>query len=369
MKRVIVGMALCSIGCVEAKEETARCDGEAIICTIAGTGDQGYNHQNQAATDTDLNFPNAVALDGNGDLLINDSRNFLIRKLDGLNLMSVVGKVANTYAQTGPALNSPLYNVADMVVASDGLLYIVEGLGHQVSVVDLVAGELTVLAGVQAITTGFDEDEVAAEDAQFDSLSGIAVGDDGTVYLSDSGSNLIRALTPDNTVVTVAGADEEGFPIAADAGNDQDRLDSPQKLVFHDGTLYVADSGRHRIATVDVDTGSITNVIGTTDTRGYFGDGSAAEDALLSDPYGFAFNDAGRMIIADTGNDALRAVFADGTIDTVAGRGATGFAGDTEQSEGASLNGPMDIEYSTDGDVVFADTENAVVRRIDQPTW
>ena len=369
MNRFVVGMGLFSVGCVEAKEETARCDGEAIICTIAGTGDQGYNHQNQSATDTDLNFPNAVAFDGDGDLLINDSRNFLIRQLDGLNLMSVVGKVANTYAQTGPALNSPLYNVSDMVVAPDGRLFIVEGLGHQVSVVDLAAGELTVIAGIQAITTGFDETEVAAEDAQFDSLSGVAVGDDGTVYLSDSGSNLIRAITPDNTVITVAGADAEGFPIAADSEDDQNRLDAPQKLVFHEGTLYVADSGRHRIAAVDVETGAITNVIGTTDNRGYFGDGAAAEDALLSDPYGFAFNGAGRMIIADTGNDALRAVFADGTIDTVAGRGATGFAGDTETSEGASLHGPMDIEYAPDGDVVFADTENAVVRRIDQPTW
>ena len=65
----------------------------------------------------------------------------------------------------------------------------------------------------------------------------------------------------------------------------------------------------------------------------------------------------------------IEAVFPDGTIDTIAGRGATGFDGDTEASEGASLRSPRDVVYAPDGDVVFADTENAVVRRIDQPTW
>ena len=362
-------VCLAMMGCVEPKEETARCDGEAIICTIAGTGDQGYNHQNQTALDTDLNYPNALAWDADDRLLINDSRNYLIRRMDGEILTTVVGKVSNTYAQTGPALNSPLFTVSDMVVGPDDLLYFVEGQGHQVGVVDLAAGELTILAGVQAITDGFNEDEVAADEAEFDALSGIAVANDGTIYVADSGSNMIRAITADDRVITVAGADEEGFPIAADGEDDGNRLDSPQKLLLHEGVLYVADSGRHRIASVDTATGTITNVVGATDVRGYLGDGGPPEDAQLAGPYGFAFNSAGRMIIADTGNDALRAVFADGTIDTIAGRGATGFDGDTEASEGASLRSPRDVVYAPDGDVVFADTENAVVRRIDQPTW
>ena len=367
MTRIHTLLGLLAVGCVEEKEETARCDGETIICTIAGTGDQGYNHQNQAALDTDLYFPNALTLNGAGEILINDSRNFLVRHLDGDNLISVVGKVANTYAQTGPAIESPLYTVADITYGPDGLLYFVEGQGHQVGVVDLDAGELTVLAGIQAIDAGFNEGEVPVEEAEFDTLAGIAVADDGTIYVSDAAQGTIRAITTSDTVRTVAGADEEGFPISDEA--DPNRMVYPQKLVIHGGTLYVADSGRHRIASVDVSTGELTNAIGVTDTRGYMGDQYEASGAHLSDPYGFAFNDAGRMIIADTGNDALRAVFPDGTIDTIAGRDATGYSGDTEPSEGASLRGPMDVIYAPDGDVVFADTENAVIRRIDQPSW
>ena len=367
MKVLHMTMGLFVVGCVAEKEEDARCIGETIICTIAGTGDQGYNHQDQSALDTDLNFPNAVDFDGNGDLLINDSRNFLIRRLEGKNLISTVGKVANTYAQTGPALESPLFTVSDISVGPDGLLYIVEGQGHQVSVVDLDSSELTVLAGVQGISTGFNEGEVPLEEAEFDTLSGVAVGNDGTVYVADSTMGLVRAITTSDTVITVAGADEEGFPLT-DA-EDTNRLEAPQKLAFHDGTLYVADSGRHRIVSVNLDTGELTNVIGTTDVRGYMGDQYEASEAHLAEPFGIAFNDAGRMVIADTGNDALRAVFPDGTIDTVAGRGATGYDGDTEASEGASLNSPMDVAYTGDGDLVFADKGNAVVRRIDQPNW
>lgn len=367
MKVLHVTLSLFVVGCVGKKEEDARCTGETIICTIAGTGEQGYNHQDQSALDTDLNFPNAVDFDGNGDLLINDSRNFLIRRLEGKNLTSAVGKVANTYAQTGPALESPLFTVSDISVGPDGLLYVVEGQGHQVSVVDLASSELTVIAGIQGISTGFNEGEVPLEEAEFDTLSGVAVGDDGTIYVADSATNLVRAITTDDTVITVAGADEEGFPITDDT--DPNRLESPQKLAFHDGTLYVADSARHRIVSVNLNNGELTNVVGATDVRGYMGDQYEAVEAHLAEPYGFAFNADGRMIIADTGNDALRAVFPDGTIDTVAGRGATGYEGDTEASEGASLNSPMDVAYEPDGDLVFADKGNAVVRRISQPNW
>ena len=59
-----------------------------------GYGRPGYNHQNQTALDTDLNYPNAL-WDADDRLLINDSRNYLIRRMDGDILTTVVGKVSN----------------------------------------------------------------------------------------------------------------------------------------------------------------------------------------------------------------------------------------------------------------------------------
>ncbi|MAY79150.1 MAG: hypothetical protein CL930_11650 [Deltaproteobacteria bacterium] len=358
-----------TIGCIvkDDADENPRCSGETIICTIAGTGDAGYNVQNQQALDTDLNNPNALALDGFGNLLINDARNFLIRSLkdDGV-LESIVGKQNNTYAQEGPAIDSPLKDIADMTIGPDGMLYMVESQGQQILMVDLVSGELVVLAGSPG-EPGYDETDVAVEDGHFDVLTGIAVADDGTIYIADAGSNLIRSISTDGILSTVAGADEAGFPLI-DEG-DPNRFSEPQKMELHDGVLYVADTGRHRIVTVDLDTGELTNVIGDTDVRGYMGDGGDWSEAKLDSPYGFTFGSGGRMVIADSGNDAIRAVLTDGTIDTVSGRGVRGYAGDEGEAEPASLYLPLDVIYAEDGDLIFADGGNAVVRRIDQPNW
>jgi hypothetical protein len=348
-------------------DENPRCQGSTIICTIAGTGDAGYNIQNQQALDTDLNNPSALALDSSGRVLINDSRNFLVRRLDDDGVLrSVVGVHNNTYAQDGPATVSPLKDVTDMTIGPDGLLYMVESQGQQIVVVDLDESELTVLAGSPG-DPGFDETDVAVEDGHFDTLTGIAVADDGTIYVSDSGSAMIRSISPEGTLSTVAGADEEGFPLFDE--DEPNRLEDPQKLEIYDGQLYVADTGRHRIVTVDLDTGELTNVIGDTDVRGYMGDGSDWAEAKLDSPYGFTFGSGGRMVIADSGNDAVRAVLTDGTIDTISGRGARGYAGDEGLAEPASLYLPLDVIYVDDGDLILADGGNAVVRRIDQPDW
>ena len=79
--------------------------------------------------------------------------------------------------------------------------------------------------------------------------------------------------------------------------------------------------------------------------------------------------DGNRMRIADAGNHAVRSVLSDGTFDTVVGRGPTGYAGDGESAENASLRFPQDIAVGQDGDLLIADTNNAVIRWVANPTW
>ena len=136
----------------------------------------------------------------------------------------------------------------------------------------------------------------------------------GTIYLSDAGSNLIRAITPEYEVVTLAGDDADHFPLIDE--NDPNKLTEPQKLAIYGGELYVADTGRHRIVTVNTETGELTNVAGQTDAPGYQGDGGPLDQIFLDSPYSFTFNRYGSMLIADSGNDAIRAVLAGGVVDT-----------------------------------------------------
>jgi sugar lactone lactonase YvrE len=373
MKRQWFWMSGLLVGCVQkaVDDGNQRCNYDDVICTIAGKEGAGYNHQNQDALDTKLDDPNALAMDSSGRLLINDSRNFLIRRLEGDGILTtIVGRKEKTYATLGHSLDSALNVVVDMAIGPDGNLYMVESQGQQVIMVDMVYEELSIVAGSPGEPEpGFNEGDVSAENVSFSGLSGIAVSGNGTIYLSDAGENvnLVRAITSDGMVMTLAGEDENHFPIFDEAN--PNRLLQPQKIGLHDGQLYVADTGRHRIVTVDVATGALTNVAGQTDAPGYQGDGGTLNSISLDSPYAFAFGPDGRMLIADSGNDAIRGVLMNGTVDTVVGRGAGGFGGDEGPAEEASLDTPRDIMYAPDGSLMIADSYNARIRRVNEPGW
>ena len=378
MKAVSILLSSMLVACVEKPDDDVnqRCSMEGVICTIAGKDSAGYNHQNQDALDTKLNDPNALAIDTYGRLLINDSRNYFVRRLEDSGILStIVGTGEKTYARDGHPLDSPINAVADMAMGPDGNLYLVTSQGQNVIMVDMgsddsyLSQRLTVIAGSPGAgpEPGFNEGTVPVEDVYFNSLSGITVSGNGTIYLSDSGSNLIRAITPESEVVTVAGEDEDHFPLIDE--NDPNKLTGPQKLAINQGKLYVADTGRHRIVTVDVATGGLTNVAGQTDAPGYQGDGGPLDQIFLDSPYSFTFDEYGNMVIADSGNDAIRAVLRGGVVDTVVGRGAGGYGGDEGPAEEASLDTPRDVMYAPDRSLIIADSYNARVRRVNEPTW
>ena len=374
MKVMWIGVMVLGLGCNSSKGDldASRCAHEMVMCTIAGTDEGGgYNTMNDVATEVQLNGPNALALDASGQILISDARNYQIRRIEGDQLMTVVGFNRNSHAITGPATETPLAFVSGMDIGPDGLLYLVESQGQQLSSVDVDGGEITVLGG-SPTDPGWNSDELTPlEDAVFAQLSGVAVADDGTVYVADAGYNLIYALSTDGMVSKVAGMDEEGFPRVEDLEDPEEdvhRLDDPQGLGIFDGQLYVADAGRHRIVSVDLDTGALTNVIGVTDQPGY-GDDVPFSEAKLNDPWHFTFGADGRMVVSDSGNGVIRAELSDGTIDTIAGRGTGGYDATPQDPEVSSLGRPVGLLYDAAGDLVFADFDHAVVRRISQPNW
>ena len=77
-------------------------------------------------------------------------------------------------------------------------------------------------------------------------------------------------------------------------------------LAADDGTLYIADSGNHRIRRLTLDTGTIVTVAGST--RGSGGDGGPASGAHFNNPRGLTVDSAGRLIIADTFNSVIRVI-------------------------------------------------------------
>jgi sugar lactone lactonase YvrE len=171
-----------------------------------------------------------------------------------------------------------------------------------------------------------------------------------------------RALPPplepswEATVVTLAGDGVAGW---RDGDADRARLSDPFGVaVAADGTTYVADAGDAQRIRAIVPSGVVSTLAGSV--RG-FADGMTTE-ARFDTPSGLAIDGAGAIVVADTGNNAIRRITADGRVTTVAGDGAAGYRDGRAQE--ARFNGPIGVAVDRTGRIIVADTYNDRIRAI-----
>ncbi|MFT3791951.1 MAG: choice-of-anchor D domain-containing protein [Rudaea sp.] len=132
------------------------------------------------------------------------------------------------------------------------------------------------------------------------------------------------------------------------------------------GNLYLAD--RYASVIRKVDKNGVASVVAGNGTAGYAGDGGAATSAQLDFPAGVAVDDAGNLYIADTNNNVIRKVDANGIITTSVGTGVLGFYGDGGPATDARLNAPQGVAISANGDLYIADTGNSTIRKVETIT-
>ena len=197
----------------------------------------------------------------------------------------------------------------------------------------------------------------AAAQARFADPYGLALDPHGTLYVSDAGdSDRIRALRPDGTVTTLAGG-VEGFQDGQGAAA---RFDTPSGIALDaTGNLYVADTGNHAIRKV-TPAGVVTTLAG--DGQPGYRDGPGVQ-AQFDGPMGLDIDKAGRVIVADAYNDRIRAIAPDGQVTTLAGGAAPGDA-DGPGAQ-ARFDTPCAVLVDVQGRIVVADTRNDALRAID----
>ncbi|MCH8823981.1 MAG: hypothetical protein IH984_10775, partial [Planctomycetes bacterium] len=182
------------------------------------------------------------------------------------------------------------------------------------------------------------------------------------VYFADRDNNVIRkvdAATGDISTVAGGGSLQTGDGALATAAWTNTPYDV---AVDAAGNIYIADTFNHRIRKVDIGTGLIST-IGGTGVQGYGGDGGAATAALLDTPSGIAVDSGGNVIFSDTVNQRIRKITPGGTISTVAGTGAGGFAGDDGPATDAKIKSPHGIAIDDSDNIYFADTDNSRIRK------
>lgn len=102
-----------------------------------------------------------------------------------------------------------------------------------------------------------------------------------------------------------------------------------------------------------------------TGAKGYSGDGGPATEAQINNPYGLVIGPDHGLYVCDIDNHVIRKVAADGTISTVAGSGKAGYSGDGGPATDASLNQPYEIRSDSDGNILFVEMPNHLVRKVD----
>lgn len=336
--------------------------GQATITTYAGN-DAIFAGSGLAALNAQLAQPYGVAVDSHGNVFIAATGLQMILKVDAHGIITVVaGDGLNRFGGDGGlATAASLSTPQGVAVDGAGNVFIADSGNYCVRKVT-PAGVITTVAGNQ--NYGFSGDGGQATKASMASPSAVAIGADGSLYISDPGNARIRKVNPDGMIATIAG--NGVFGSTGDGGPAlKASFQGPQEIALDaGGNVYVADQNNSTIRKITTG-GIITTVAGSAISAGYSGDNGPATKALLAGPIGVAVDRAGNLYIADSGNNVIREVSAaTGNISTIAGTGKPGFGGDGGGALSAMFNNPKGVAVDSSGNLLIVDGDNNRVRRI-----
>jgi sugar lactone lactonase YvrE len=337
----------------------------AGVVTTFGTGEPGF--ANGPASAAAFNFPAEVAADSAGNIFVGDLGNNAIRKIDANGFVStLVDKKSSVYPTALAADGAGgVYFVSQYIgvfkAAADGTVTPVANLprGNATGVALDAAGNLYVafsdLRRIVRITpAGTMSDVYAPGDRQGPSPGQMAIDAAGTLYALDYHFNRVWRITPAGPSV-LAGRQEPGS------------TDGPAPVVTF-GTLgAIAVDAAGNVLVADVENNAIRKITpaGTTSTVvGKFPgnrDGGGAV-ARFSDPFAVAVDRDGSIVVADSGNNAIRRISPTGVVSTVAGNGTGGFSDGSGAA--ARFNNPKGVAVDANGNIYVGDTGNNAVRRI-----
>jgi len=285
-----------------------KVDTSGIISTFAGTGTAGYSGDGGAATDAELNFPRAVALDSAGNLYIGDTYNNLVRKVNTSGIISTFAgdSLSGGYSgDGGPATAAELYSPTALAVDGSSNVYIASG-DNRIRKVN-TSGIISLVAGTGSGPVGGDGGPATA--AGINTIDGMAFDSHGNLYLSDGSNGTIREVNTSGIITTIAGNGATGYGGDGGAATNAE-LDRPQGVaVDANGNIYFADINSGVIRRIDT-FGIITTFAGNG-IQAFSGDGGAATNASLHDPSGLAVGAFGNIYIIDNFNNRVRKVTID----------------------------------------------------------
>ena len=333
------------------------------VSTIAGTGFPGPTGDGGPATSAQLNGPINVSMTADGGFLITDQFNARVRRVSPGGIITLVaGTFSGFGGDNGPATSAQLSGGINAAVeTADGSILIADSNNNRIRRV-APNGTITTVAGGGSPTSG-NGDGGPATNAILAFPADVAPQPDGGYLIADNDNHRIRRVDPNGDISTVAGS-FQGFGGDGIAATDA-QLNGPSGVAgTADGGFLIADTDNNRIRRV-APNGDINTMAGGGTPSSGIGDGGPATAASLNGPVRVATRADGTMLIADRLNNRVRRVAPDGTIDTIAGTGATADNGDGQAGTSTNLNNPFGAVFNPEGDVLIAETLAHRVRLLD----
>jgi hypothetical protein len=386
--------------------------GRGDIVTLVGNGEQSTdpvkldedgNALGVKLGEAHLDSPVDVALDDAGRLLVIDWNGHKIRRVEGERLYPLIGTglegdACESEPDDGgcPGTHAQVNHPTDVTFAADGSVVVAAWHNSKIKVLDPKTHAVTDLCGSGARDYVGDGGTCFGAEGQqlvaLDLPSGVAFDEQGNLFIADQANQVVRRLDAQGVVTTVVGSCPkggfgcpDGVGYAGDGGPATEcKLDNgfgqwvmpAGKIAFGpDGYLYIADTFNHVIRRVSP---GADGVLGDGDgaeelietfagigSEGSAGDGGPAAEAELYRPTDLAWSADGELYIADRGNHCIRRISAEGVIQTVVGRcGVPGSGGDGGPATDANLDEPFGIALGPDGALYVADTLNHRIRMV-----
>lgn len=339
-----------------------KIDHQRVMLPLAGTGVRGFGGDGGPADEALLDSPHGLAVDAFGNVFIADSFNHRIRRVDPSGRISTIAGngVAGYGGDGGPANKASLRRPSGVAIGAVGEVLVADTGNSRIRRVD-TKGRIKTIAGSGII--GFGGDGGPATDAALMWPRNVASDIAGNVFVADIRHFRIRKIDPQGLIRTIAGTGEPGY--SGDGG-----LATEAKLgwlgglaVDVTGNLYVADRSNFCVRCIDK-AGNIRTVAGTPEgilrpSRVIVG------ESTLSQPEGFAIDLEGNLYVADRSGHQVRRVAPGGSVSAIAGTGTPGYSGDGGPASKALLHRPCDVAADLFGSLYIADSNNNRIRRVD----
>jgi sugar lactone lactonase YvrE len=331
-----------------------------VVTTVAGqAGVTGSTNGTGTGTSALFSNPEGTTADSAGNIYVADNANRTIRKITPAGVVTTfAGSPGLQGTNDGVGSAARFISPNGLAVDSADNIYVADVGGHTIRKITSAASVST-LAGLGQVS-GTNNGVGSA--ARFTGPQDVAVDAAANVYVSDTGNQTIRKITPDGTVSTLAGV--PGQTGNSDGTNGIAHFSTPRGLAVDSLTnVYIADSANSTIRKMVFfgTNAGVSTLAGTAGQNGSIdGPGGAARFHF---PYGLAVDSAGNIYAMDRQNDDIRKITPDGNVTTFAGvPGQSGSADGTGAA--AQFNGPEDLTVDPAGNIYVVEFFNNTVREI-----